>query len=196
VAVTASQATSDALRRIRDPGGIANDRTFVRDLISRCQVAVNSMIHSIMGVATLTTMAQKQFYRFSADVPTIVAPHFIRDTDDRDLYPSSLAELNATSPSWHRRLATRHEAFAMIGNDLLILHPAKEVDSTVTVIGPAVTTALTTEATTFEVHEHDVATVLDLAELMLLLRARRYDTLKPLITKFASRVKERSRGEG
>lgn len=197
MSVTANQATSDLLRRTRDPSGLAfaptgyaDLRTFIRDLLTRAQISVNGATRSVIDSATLTTNARRLFYVLSSDVPTAIKVLFVRDNNN-DLNLTTLRELNGFRQSWHRDIGARHDVYAVVGRDVLIVYPAKEIASTVTVISTKVTSTLAAEADTFDIPDSDVPAVMDLAEIIMLLKARKFDVVKQLGMKFQARIVER-----
>lgn len=159
------------LRRVRDPQGSAHSRDLVRSLLSHSQRMLNAVLGSATETVTLNTEAQRKFYPISALVPTSARVLAVRE-GGRDLREIGWLGFAQADRYWTRRLGSRFLEFSTIGRDLLVIHPAKDEASSVSVIAASLTTELSSEDTEVEVPVDDVPAVLSLAEAVLSLRDR------------------------
>ena len=172
---TAKQLTDQLLRRVRDVSSTAHSRELAREILSKSQQILNTFLGLVTVTPTLTTQPYQQFYTINglltgADALTKLVA--IRE-GARDLAPlPNWRHLSHLSLRWHRQLSERHEAWTQMGRDLLIIYPAKNYTSSVTIIGTKLTTDLTAETTELEFpneyHDH----IITLAEVLLLAKQR------------------------
>ena len=171
-----STAISDILARVRDPSATAHSRALVRELLSEAQRLVNGGLRSVIDSASLTTSAGRQVYAIEAALGSALRITGVRDAG-RDLVPVDWRCLDMARRDWWRRVAPQHQVFSLVGRDLLLLHPAKDADSTVTVFYVKKTAAFTAETDRTELPDGGDPALLDLVEALLLLRGRRLDAL-------------------
>ncbi len=159
------------LRRVRDTQAAATSRSLVLSLLSEVQRIVNAHTGDVISSASLTTVAFKQIYKLSDDVPNAVKVRGVRD-GSRDLELSRWEELARGDVQWFRRVGGQFEIFSTIGRDILVVHPARDAASSVTVDYVKLTTALTLETDTTEIDDDNIPLLLDIIESLLLLRVR------------------------
>lgn len=160
------------LQRVRDPQGLAHTRAQVLDLLSQCQRFINGALGLVLTTTTLTTLPRKLLYTLSGDLTTTLRVVAVRD-GARDLAKMpTLASLNHVDLHWMRLEGARFEAWVPIGRDLLVIYPAKEVGSTVTVVHASLTSALTGEDDVTEIPDEYLDMVVTLCEAIVLLIQR------------------------
>lgn len=171
----AKTLTDQLLRRVRDVHGLAHSRDLARLTLSHCQRLINSLLGIVTTSTTFATYAHQQFYQISGlltGTDAIVKVMAVRE-GARDLAPlENIRQLAHLNTRWVRELGPRFDAWTHLGRDMLIIYPAKQANSSVTIIGAKLTTELTGEATELELpneyHDH----VISLAEVMLLAKQR------------------------
>ena len=141
----AGNLTDNLLRRLRNPDALGYTREFVRRMLSDAQRIVNAETRKTKVTATLTTEPFKQFYKIQELLPTTTRIEKVR-ADGRDLRQTTLRELCNISTKWHRQIGDSFKHFALIGRDLLVVYPAKAVESSVEVISTKLLTKLCVES--------------------------------------------------
>ena len=162
------------LSRVRDPNGTANSPVLIWDLFNRLQWAVNAQIEDVVAVAPLALNARRCVYQISAVVPNAQKIVGVRD-GDKDLYPMEFDLLRGLDRSWFRRCRDYLKWFALAGYDLLIVGPPQDSlqeATSVSVVYNAKTTPITSDASTFQLQDENVQSVMELAEAVLLAKAR------------------------
>ena len=99
----------------------------------------------------------------------------------------TLKQLNQFDDAWFRRVGPKFEVFVPVGRDLLVVWPAKEVASSVDVVYAKLTTELVADSTATDLPDEDLHDVLDLSEIILLAKSRRFDLLAPLMERLTAR---------
>lgn len=180
MAFTAQELTDDLLRRVRDAGGGMHSRTFTRSIISKVQQMVNAKYRNVLASTTLTVEKLRQIYSISTSLPTAVFVDAVRD-GTRDVSYTRWRELSYSDPQWFRRQGSRIETFSLVGRDLLVLHPALPVASSVTVVFTKLTSVLTAESTLTEVNDDLIPEIMQLSEAVLLMVGRRLEQVKSML---------------
>ena len=110
-------------RRVRDPSNVAHPRDFARDVLSRCQRALNAGLGLITREDTLVLDAvTPQVYNVMAKLPNAVRLLAIRE-GTRQLAKVDWTMLGAVDPSWPIRVGAVFAAWSLIGRDRLLLYP-------------------------------------------------------------------------
>ena len=169
--------TDHLLARARDSQGIANTRAFARSILNDVQRVVNAASNRVLTTGALTTNPLQMFYPITATFTDSIRVRAVRE-GDRDLEKVTLKQLNQFDDAWFRRVGPKFEVFVPVGRDLLVVWPAKEVASSVDVVYAKLTTDLPDE---------DLHDVLDLSEIILLAKSRRFDLLAPLMERLTAR---------
>lgn len=162
------------LERSRDPNGTANTSTLVWDLFNRLQWAVNAEIEDVVGSTSLPLASRQCLYPINANIPAAQKILGVRDAN-RDLYPMEFGALRGLDRYWFRRFRDQLRWFALCGYDLLIVGPPLDTlqeATSVTVVYNAVTTAITSDASQFQLQDENVESVMELTEAILLAKAR------------------------
>lgn len=159
-------------KRVRDPQNFAHSRAFVLARLSDAQRFINGALGLVTTTTTLSTLPRKLIYTLSGDLTTTLRPLSVREYT-RDLCKlANLNQLNHLDLHWFRSLGHRFEAWCPIGRDLIVIYPAKDVASTVTVVHVKLLDVLAAEADTTEIPDEYLEAVLTLTEAMLLIRQR------------------------
>ena len=162
------------LGRVRDPFGTANSQSMIWDLFNRIQFAVNAQIEDVVGSASLPLNPKQCIYQINANLPNAQKILGVQDAN-RDLYPMDFGQLRGVDRYWFRRFRDQLRWFSVCGYDLLVVGPPQETlgeATSVSVRYNAVTTAITSDASTFQIQDENVQSVMELAEAILLAKAR------------------------
>lgn len=174
------------LQRTRDPQGAANSRAFTMSMLSQAQRFVNAQRRAVLETTALTTEPYRLVYPIKALLPNSVKIEGVK-VGDKDLVPTPWETLIYSEDGWWRAVGDSFETFTQIGRDLLVVHPALEVASSVDVVYTKLTNDLTSEGNATELDDSELPFVLDLTESLLLLRDRNYAAL----TQAAERLKSK-----
>lgn len=112
----------------------------------------------------------------------------------RDLSEIDWRAFEHLDGTWFRAIGDRFETFATVGRDLLIIYPAKDVASSVTVHYAKLTNDLTTDAIATEISDWKLPLVLDLAEAVLSAKARQFPPIAAAIERMTERVRDEKAG--
>ena len=162
--------------------GQAHNSTLMLRVISKVQQIVNAGMGVVRETATLSTLPYMQLYDIRDSLPNQAG---VRAVLDNGVYDAerlqTWRELLYWDRRWFRRVAQRFESFITMGYDLLIVHPGKVIDSTATVVYTKLTLPLAVLSDPVEMPAEQVAIIVDVAEALLLLRERRFESLTPLL---------------
>lgn len=162
------------LERSRDPNGTANVPQLIWNLFNRLQWAVNAEIEDVVGSATLNLNARQCLYGINANLPNAQKILGVRNAK-RDLYPVGFDSLRGIDRYWFRRFRDDVRWFALCGYDLLVIGPPPDTlqeATSVDVRYNAVTTAITSDSSSFQLQDENVESVMELTEAILLAKAR------------------------
>ena len=176
MAELAGPLVSVLLARVRDPGAGATSRDQARDILSRCQQVINGAIGTVVSSDPLTLESYRQIYPIAGALPNALRVIGV-EHQGRSLTPAPYNSLAQTDSAWFRKQDYRPEVFALPGRDTLVVHPAVDTDDTVTVKSIAVTAVLVDDATPTDMPDEDLPVVLDLAQIILLLRMRHFQAM-------------------
>ena len=168
------------LQRSRDPLGTANSEAIMYDLFTRLQRAVNAKIEDVVGSASLPIIARQCVYQINANLPLAQKVLGVRDAN-RDLYPMEFDQLRGLDRYWFRRFKDQLRWFALCGYDILVIGPppdSLQEATAVTVVYNQVTSAITSDANTFQLQDENVQSVEELTEAILLCKARDFAGMK------------------
>jgi len=176
MAETAGTLVDTILQRVRDPQGAANSRAFVRDLLGRCQWAVNGRKNIVVATESFTTTPRRLVYPIKALVPSALRITAVRDLG-RDVRFVPWTTLAHTNVGWFRELGDRHLAFSLIGRDLLVLYPGVDRAVTLTLVYTLQTNDFINDGVASELPDDDMLVVEDLVEALILTKARDFGPL-------------------
>ena len=197
---TAATLLDILARRVRDPSNVAHPRDFARDVLSRCQRVLNASLELVTREDTLVLAAgTPQVYNVTATLPNAIRLVAIRE-GTRQLARVDWAMLGAADPGWPLRLADSFVAWSLVGRDRLLLYPGVPQTGgreTVTVVSVGLTTVLSADTTELQLPNHTHTLLLDLAEAVLLLRDRQFESFDDVVERLAPRAVEAVRaGQG
>ena len=190
MSVTAGEARTELLSRIRKPGTIAYSEAAIYDILSKCQQVVNHWIGRLTATGTVTTAAYTYFYDMQTELPSAMYITKMTESNRQIARLKDWRELSQYSRSWLSDTGTRFEAYTQIGVDLLVIYPAKAAGSSVAVTYVKIPTTLSASGTAFDLPDNDVDTVIDLAEIVLLISARNFIDAKRRIGQMGETVKD------
>jgi len=195
MAVAVNDLVTLVSRRLRDPSNVRHSAALVRKVLSHCQRALNRFKADNLATTTLTTTAGRTLYKWTevhaTDVQRIVACR----QDERDLHEVDWREVVHVDERWLRRTGPRHEVFATVGSDLLILYPAVGYATSVDVIycdAPADMAA----GGNIELSDDLAPLLADMAEAVLSVKNKQFDTTEALLQRLTTKLALDTSGKG
>lgn len=177
-----------ALRIRGETSGATYSTELGRRILSLGQQVLSIGSKLVITSGTLPVEKQRQIFPirdYLADVGQVLA---VRD-GNRDLdFMTNWRELLYSDRSWFRRIGPKHKSFALVGHDLIIVHPARPINTTLTVVYSKLTTEFTSEGDTVELPDDDTPKLLELAEALLLLRERRLDSISAVVSRLVNEL--------
>ena len=191
----ASTLVDTVLQRVRDPQGSATPRAMVRTFLSEAQRFINGATEEVDFQVTFTTQPYQQVYPITPSFldPATGQPVCLRIVDIRqDTRNLVMVEnwhvLAQTDRQWFRKVGVRHEVWTAIGRDLLVVHPAMKDAGTITVNCVKLTLPFQNDQTLADLPDDLLPLLLDLTETFVSLRMRKFDGIKPLLDRLATRL--------
>lgn len=174
--------------RCRDANFTGTAENTYIEILSQAQIIVNGALDSVIGNATLATTSYGKIYSLSANVSGALRVVGVRDPYHRDLDPIHFKDLARISRTWFRDTGDEFQAWTTAGRDLLILYPALQYASSVTVFYTTITPTLvnTTDTTVLPNEQDDIT--LDLAECIVLAKMRDLDAVRPALQRLVARL--------
>ena len=123
-------------------------------------------------------------------MPNVSKIQGIRLASGEDLDPIPFNMLSWLHARWITSVGDRPLSFSLVGRDLLIVRPGVLAPTTVTVFYKPIFPAFANEATLFSVPDEDVDMITDIAEALLLLKARDYQNLQPVLDRLGRNITE------
>lgn len=182
--------TSQVSERARDVNQTGTTQPNVIFLFSFCQQVVNGILADVTELDPLTLTARQNIYPIFANLPNSVRVLSVRDASGRNLNPfRDFAALRQVATNWPSAVSDTPRSYGLCGRDLLIVYPGVGVSPpTLTIISAALTTPLTLPAQTTQVTNDDDDAVMDLAEVLLLLKSRDKPDCLKIIERFKTRI--------
>lgn len=169
---TAQHVTDQLLRRVRDPQGTAHSREFVRDIVSRAELIVNIATRAVTESASFPLRVHQQLYGpLSVIVPRAAKIIGVHDRS-REVTEVAWNDIHHYDGAWFRRLGPEPQMWALVGRDMLLVHPGLEYDYPVQLIYSLVPDPLVTEIQEMLLPEQFTPLILDIAEVILLTKQR------------------------
>lgn len=176
------------LARVRDPSGMAHDRTTVAlPLLDRAQKMVNAFTKQVKSTDSVTIEQKRQIHSMRDLIPGAVKVVDVRQ-GERSLTKVDWTTLFYTDREWMRRIDARFEVFAQLGVDLLVIHPASDLSETLEIVSVKQTTTLTEPDSVTEIVDNDLPVVFDLTEALLSLRQREFQSVADALTRLSARI--------
>ena len=185
---SATTLAGQASERARDPNQTGTSQANVISLLSFAQQVVNGALAHVVNNAPLALVARQVIYPIFANLPAAVRILAVRDASGRDLVPlGEFSALRQVNTGWPSAVSDVPRSFALCGRDLLIVYPGAVFPPTLTVVYSKLTTTLTGASAT-EVTNDDDDALLDLTELLLLLKSRDLPDCKKIGERFKARM--------
>jgi len=176
------------LRRIRDTGAIANPRATVRLALSGAQQVVNIGTSAQVQSGIITTNAEQLIYQLSSTAAQIGRVLGVAH-ESRELNWIEWEQLKNFDADWWRRTGPQFQAWSMIGRDLLIIYPALTGANTVQVSYVRTPAVIADDSEQAQIRDDEVTIMVDIAEVLLRVRARQLSGLTNLIDMIEGSVK-------
>lgn len=175
------------LNRVRDAGASGASRALVLSILSETQRIANLLGRYVIQTTTLNTVANKQVYRISSELSG--AARVLNVTEGgRDLSEVRWQSLFALDRNWRKTTNSRFELWAVVGRELLIVHPAKTTASSVDVSHVKLLDPLTSETQATELDDEELVEAIEFAVILLLLRQRTFAPIGPTIENLTRRL--------
>jgi hypothetical protein len=186
---SASTLAAQASERARDPNQTGTSQTNVISLLSFAQQVVNGILGHVVDEGSLPLVSRQVIYPIFANLPAAVRILALRDASGRDLVPlGEFSALQQVNTGWPSAVSDSPRSWTLCGRDLLIVYPGVAVSPpTLTPVYSELTTTLTAASTT-EVTNDDDDALLDLTEVLLLLKSRDLPDCKKIIERFKARM--------
>lgn len=179
------------LGRVRDPQARITSRNFVRDRLADAQRLINTRFGFILDSATLTTEPLRIFYPVTALLAGAAWPQYVQQ-GERDLVKTAWKALWFMRRGWPRVVGPQYELWSLIGRDTIVVWPASTVSVALTVLSAKLTAGLANDDAELELPDDTLPMVVDLATVLVLLKARDYAPMAEAVASWKARVKERS----
>ena len=185
---SATTLAGQASERARDPNQTGTSQANVISLLSFAQQVVNGALAHVTATAPLALVSRQVIYPIFANLPAAVRILAVRDASGRDLVPlGEFSALRQVDTGWPSAVSDAPRSFTLCGRDLLIVYPGAVFPPTLTVVYSELTTPLTGASAT-EVTNDDDDALLDLTELLLLLKSRDLPDCKKIGERFKARM--------
>jgi hypothetical protein len=182
--------TSQISERARDINQTGTSQANVIYLFSFCQQVVNGILADVTVEDSLPLVAHQNIYPIFANIPDSVRVLAVRDASGRDLHPfGDFAGLHQAATNWPSKVSSAPRSYALCGRDLLIIYPGVSVSPpTLTVVSALLTVPLSSAFQTTQVTNDDDDAVMDLCEVLLLLKSRDISDCQKIIDRFKARI--------
>lgn len=178
----------EVARRLRDTTNTAYPRATVLNVLNRVQDALNVRLGLVHATATFST-GNQALYLTSAIATNYAYPVQMFDVSGRELDLVPFDRLTQQDDRWLRTEGTRPEFYAPIGRELLAIGPIPRTPMTLTLRYIKHPTALVDAAAPlWDLPDEHKPLLLDLAEAVLLLRARDFRAIQEAVNRAAPKL--------
>lgn len=175
-------------RRLRDAGSTAHSRTLLATVLTHCHRALNIHQRVQRATATLTMVGGRPFYQTS-EIASDVGRIERVIAAERSLPEIPWGALIQNDPRWLRTIGDRPQMWARFGRTAVVITPAPWDDFDVTISYLVVPPEITDAATTILWPEELIPLLLDIAEGVMLCKARLYDAMDGAMSRAAQGVR-------
>lgn len=193
MAMNVGQMSTQVATRVRDPQFLGTSQANTILLLSFAQQVVNGILGDVVSSQGLTLAPRTVIYSISGSLPSCVKVLSVRDASNRDIAPlyEGVVDLANIDLRWPVAVSDDGPySYGAIGRDVLAFHPGVPTATPVTVYYSELTPTLATGQDTTVVPDEDDHAVLDLTELLLLLKNRDLQPVEDALKRFAGRMKE------
>lgn len=186
----AGTLSAQVAERARDPFFQGTTQRQVIGLLSYSQQVVNGSLSDVTGQASLVLQPRTLIYQVSNYLSDAVKILAVRNDSGRDLEPmTEFAQLTQTNLRWMVATADYPRGWCYAGRDVIVIYPGVNSPQTLTVVYGQVTPALAVPADTTVVPAEDDDAVMDLTEILLLLKGRDLNAVAPAMARLTERMK-------
>lgn len=179
MAETTTSLVSALGRRIRDPNNTAHASTNVIALLNHIQRIINAATSAVKVTSTVTPTGPNAFIVMTNSLSSLIRAERVV-FNNKDVLRSDWRSFVHHDPYWARAVGPAPLVWDRVGLGLVCLTPVV-IGQPISVIGPKVTTALTTAGQATELPDQHMPAMLSMAEQLLLQRQRLFKSLKPSI---------------
>ena len=166
--MTAGEVLTSLTLRLRGP---AHSTVLMYQIISHCQRLINLRRGAVLESVPLTTTPEQLFYNLTQF--GVLRVEGIR-SGSHDLKPTALKNLGYLSRQWGRARSEVVRLWGSVGRRLVFLFPATVSAQSLTVTGVTASADVAVPADVMDLPNEHLNAVLDLAEIVLLLKERRH----------------------
>lgn len=188
MATTGTDLITTLAQRLRDADSTAHSRDLLLRILSQSQRAIN--FHDRVRRQTtvsFTTSVGRTLYRTSEIAADIARIERIR-VFDRTLHEVNWHELKDSSPTWYRDVAGAPHTWARIGGTLWALTPGSWDPRAIEVVYVIITADVVDDATAIDLPDEFVPMLLDLAEGIMLMKARLFAQMDGALRRLGAMV--------
>lgn len=186
MATTGATLITALATRLRDAGSTAHARTLLLRVLSHSQRIVNRAHRLEKATVSFTPNTGRAIFTIAQVASDVARIERIIDDDDRTLPEVSWDHLLADSPTWYRDTTSRHRVWARLGGNLFVLTPRALTALPVSVVYTIVPPDVTDDATNVTLADEWLPLVMDIAESIMLLKARIYAPLEATMARIAA----------
>jgi len=187
---SAGTLSSQVAIRVRDKFFTATSQPNTISLLSYAQQVINGVLGDVIQSAPLIHQPRTTIYQISSFLPSAIKIVGIRDAGGRDLEPIAFQDLSALDFKWITSIADFPRGFATAGRDILCIWPGVKTAQTLSVLYSQLTPALATTADSTIVPNEDDDAILDLTEVLLLVKNRDLLGVKEAMDRMKGRLQE------
>jgi len=195
--LTAGTIMQNVLVAVRDPSAFgaatvtppttASGQTFALSVINEAQAKVNAAEAQVVASQSVSVSAGQALVRIAANLPQAIRIVRVWDANNNELQRIDLRTIAFPGSNWFSLTGTT-TSWGLIGHDLLLLYPAPTAATTFTVfyIQDPSTVALS-QSSTLVLSDDSAQQVMDLAEVILLIKLRSLEYAAATLARLQSR---------
>ena len=188
MASTAGTLVDVLSERLRDPNNTVHTRASLRDLLARCQVALNIRRSFVVETALITVDAGQALVSVDSELPGIAKVTEIEVAAQALDLIEPWRDLWKLSKTWLFDRADSPDGWARIGRTLVAIYPTPNKPLAVTVKGAKLTNPLDSDASILDFRVEDEDLVRDLTLAIALFSQTDIDMVEPLLQRLIQRL--------